>query len=88
MPIEYRQRLDDVGFVWDVLVNQREDGLRLLRQYVKREGNCLVPRKHQEDGFKLGEWVIHQRQSESKMPVAWRQKLDESGFVWSLREST
>jgi superfamily II DNA or RNA helicase len=88
MSIEYRQRLDDVGFVWDILVTQWEDGLRLLRQYVKREGNCLVPHKHQEDGFKLGVWVKHQRQSESKMPVAWRQKLDELGFVWSIRDST
>lgn len=87
MSIEYRQRLDDVGFVWDPLVTQWEDGLRLLRQYVKREGSCRVHSKHQEDGFKLGAWVIHQRQSKSKMPVAQREKLDELGFVWSIRDS-
>jgi hypothetical protein len=53
---------------------------------VKREGNCLVHSKHQEDGFKLGVWVIHQRQSKLKMPVAQRQKLDELGFVWNVRD--
>ena len=38
------------------------EGFRYLTIYKKREGHCRVPASHKEDGFRLGRWVIRQRQ--------------------------
>ena len=42
-----------------------------------------------EDGFRLGRWVIKQRQSKNQetLPEARRQQLDELGFVWDPVET-
>ena len=77
-----RERLDAIGFVWDSLSAQWEEGFVSLQKYYKREGNCLVPAKHIEREYKLGRWVSYQRKAKDSMSAERRQRLAALGFVW------
>jgi len=75
-------RLDEIGFVWDVLHEQWEEGFGYLLQFKEREGHCKVPRAVSEGGYPLGNWVNHQRSGKEKLSSDRIQRLDEIGFVW------
>jgi hypothetical protein len=77
-----RRRLDDLGFIWNVREAFWETGFSHLKSYRDREEHCLVPRKHIEDGFRLGVWVANQRPRRDSMSVDCRQRLTDLGFVW------
>ena len=82
MSTSRRERLDELGFVWDPPHEAGwEEGVRYLKMYKEREGHCIVPRAHKENGFSLGQWVGKQRHRKT-LPEARRQQLDELGFVW------
>ncbi len=83
MSLERRQRLDALGFVWDVLTASWEEGFRFLELFHHREGHCRVPTSHREQGFRLGQWVDKQRQKKDTMPSERRQRLDALNFVWN-----
>ena len=81
---EQIQRLDDLGFVWDVLEHSWEQGINRLEAYKSKHGHVLVPRKHEtSDGFKLGFWVNNKRVAKSKGKLGDEQtkRLDDLGFV-------
>jgi superfamily II DNA or RNA helicase len=82
---ERRQRLDKLGFVWDVRAAAWEKGFGYLKTYKEREGDCLVPQSHKENGYPLGQWVSMQRTIEESLPRERMQRLDELGFVWKVR---
>jgi superfamily II DNA or RNA helicase len=82
---ERRQRLDELGFVWDPLVADWEEGIRYLKIYKEREGHCRVPKLHKENGFPLGQWVSSRRQQ--PLSEARQQQLDELGFVWNVLDA-
>jgi hypothetical protein len=75
-------RLNELGFVWDPLNEQWEQGFSLLSKFKQREGHCLVPNNHFEDGFKLGKWLDRQRSTESTLSEERLSRLNELGFVW------
>jgi len=57
----------------------------LIEQYAEREGHSRVPKKHVEDGFALGVWVMHLRDDYLRGHLAedrrkYLQKLP--GWVW------
>lgn len=57
----------------------------LIEQYAKREGHTRVPKKHIEDGFALGVWVMHLRDDYLRGHLSeerrkYLQKLP--GWVW------
>ena len=81
MPPERKQRLDDIGFVWDVLAEAWEEGFSKLLEFKEAEGHCKVPRSYHIDGTDLGQWVRFQRDAKDKMPPERRQRLDDIGFV-------
>jgi hypothetical protein len=81
-----RQQLDELGFDWDPDQTDWAEGLRYLAIYKEREGHCRVPHSHNENGFRLGFWVLRQRLSKT-LPEARRQQLDGLGFVWSAVET-
>lgn len=87
MPIERRKQLDGLGFVWDPLEIQWEKGFRYLATYKEHEGHCRVPQRHEESGFRLGQWVTVQRANKDRMPAERRKQLDELGFVWKVRNT-
>jgi superfamily II DNA or RNA helicase len=82
---ERRERLDELGFVWDPMESDWEEGLRYLKSYKHREGHCRVPTKHDENGFRLGQWVGTQRAKASTLSKERRGRLDALGFVWKVR---
>jgi len=84
---ERRQRLNKLGFVWDVLESAWEKGLGHLKTYREREGHCHVPLSHKENGFPLGQWVNVQRGRAESLSVIRREQLDQLGFVWTPREA-
>ncbi|MDB4122492.1 helicase associated domain-containing protein [Octadecabacter sp.] len=86
MSPERKQRLDDVGFVWDVLTEQWEKAFSRLQQFQKTEGHCRVPDKHEFGGFRLGKWVGKQRQKRDRMSPERKQRLDDLGFIWDARK--
>ena len=57
-----RSRLDGLGFVWDVLADQWEEGFQHLKAFVTEHGHCRVSFSHlSADGYRLGQWVQVQR---------------------------
>ena len=79
-------RLDEIGFVWNALIDQWEKGYAALLKFKEREGNCLVPQKHFEDGFRLGGWITSLRQRKTDVREDQLRRLDEIGFVWDPLE--
>jgi Helicase associated domain/Helicase conserved C-terminal domain len=85
--LERRQRLDEIGFVWNQLDADWEEGFGYLKIYRGRTGHCRVPQRHKENGFRLGQWMTVQRVNKDKASVERRQRLDQLGFVWDVREA-
>ncbi|MDC1329428.1 helicase associated domain-containing protein, partial [Pseudomonadales bacterium] len=85
--LERKQRLDDLGFVWDPLSEAWEEGFTALKAYKKRYNDCHVPQAHKLNGYKLGTWVSNQRIAKDQMLSEHKKRLDDLGFVWdSLTE--
>ena len=82
MSTERKQRLDDVGFVWDPIAEFWEEGFSKLLQFKDVEGHCIVPKRFRVDGFNLGQWLQFQRTRRDKLSPERRQRLDDIGFVW------
>src|SRR5262249_11913844 len=82
-----RQRLDEIGFDWDPHDTYWKIGFGHLQRCFEREGHCLVPQEHQENGYPLGDWVSHQRANRDKMSPEYRQRLDDLGFAWDALEA-
>jgi hypothetical protein len=76
-------RLDAIGFNWDPLTNQWEEGFKHLEKFVENEGHVNV---HQhlktEDNFSLGKWVSTQRINREKLTQDQISRLDSLDFDW------
>jgi superfamily II DNA or RNA helicase len=82
MTDERRQRLDDLGFVWNVFADDWEQGFAALKIFHAREGHCRVPNNQIEGDYRLGNWGATQRMTrETMIEERWR-RLDALGFVW------
>ena len=81
-----RQRLEDVGVVWDVYTNLWEQNFDLLVRYHEREGHCDVPKRHMEEGINLGTWLNRQRMEfkEGKLDELRHRQLEELGVTWAF----
>jgi superfamily II DNA or RNA helicase len=69
----------------EVAIDRFPFWLALLRQFVNREGHCLVPGSHHEDGHALGRWVSKRRQKRDTLNTMQISELDQLGFVWDAR---
>ena len=79
------RRLDSLGFSWDPLAEQWEQGFAALQKFHQREGHCLVPQRHQEIGLNLGSWVGTQRARKEGLTPNQIRRLDNLGFIWDPR---
>ena len=61
MSDEEVERMEALGVAWDPLAEQWERMFGLLQAFREREGHANVPKRHEEDGEKLGEWLRTQR---------------------------
>ena len=81
------KRLDELGFVWDVLEYQWEEGFKYLVAYKEEFGDCCVKLKPLYHDYKLGAWVIRQRSNQCKLTSERFKRLDELGVVWDPLKS-
>ena len=80
---ERRQRLDEIGFVWDPHESAWEEGFAALTTFKAREDHCCPLQRHVEGSFKRGKWVNRQRVRRDSMSAEHRQRLDEICFIAS-----
>ncbi|MDC1494261.1 Helicase associated domain protein [Planktomarina temperata] len=81
---ERKQRLDDIGFVWDPFSEAWEKGFEKLSQFKETKGHCRVAWDFKTDELNLYEWVRSQRKTKDKMPPERKQRLDDIGFIWDV----
>ena len=56
-------RLEAVpGWAWDQNLADWEEGFDRLQRFIKREGHARVPQGWRDNGYRLGRWVMVQRQ--------------------------
>ena len=82
MPDDRKKRLEALGFEWDAPAAWWEEGFTVLKRFVAREGHCMVPKRHLEGSYELGQWVSVQRKTRDKLIDVRRQRLNDLGFVW------
>jgi len=80
-------RLQKAGFIFGGRnQNKWEEMFQLLLEFKEREGHCIVPQKHKEDGRNLGTWVTFQRRLKviGRMSAAREELLQEVGFIFAI----
>jgi superfamily II DNA or RNA helicase len=85
---ERLSRLNELGFIWDPINEQWEQGFSSLSAFKQREGHCFIPRNHIENGFKLGGWITNQRTRKLTLSKERLSRMNELGFVWSTKKIT
>jgi superfamily II DNA or RNA helicase len=80
------QRLDSIGFEWDVGAADWDRYYEALLSYRKEHGNCDVPSKFTVNGLKLGGWVNNQRNRPERLTEAQQTKLKTADFIWSSKD--
>ena len=75
-------RLDSLGFTWDVLTDKWQERFELLLKFKKSYGNCEVPQSYTSEGIKLGWWVRVLRRDRSNLSKERINQLDSLGFNW------
>ena len=85
---ENTSSLNAIGFIWEPNENAWEEGFNALAAFKAREGHCIVPKGHIEDGFNLVSWVRNQRfhKTNSNLSAERLDRLNELGFVWNQLE--
>ncbi len=75
-------KMEALDFRWDPRAEAWDAAFEKLETFRSREGDCSVPQRHVESGFKLGQWVTVQRQSRDKLPSERAVRLESIGFLW------
>jgi superfamily II DNA or RNA helicase len=85
--------LDALEFDWDPHETVHQEGLKVLRQFIEREGHVLVPRRHTEflegQPYNLGQWVVGKRidKNKDRLSEKYYTELDTLGFDWDPYET-
>jgi len=87
---EHQKILEKIqGWYWNQHDTQWLKRLEYLLRYIRRNGNTLVPKKYvEEDGYKLGLWVMSQRERyKHKRLSAKRRQILEGlpSWTWAFR---
>lgn len=80
------EKLNELEFCWDALEHRWQKNFSILKKYVQREKNCIVPRGYIEDGVKLGIWVSSLRSKKGELDTEKLKQLDSLGFVWDVKQ--
>ena len=84
LPQDFVRNLDDLGFIWDHLTNQWEEGFNELKHYKNLYGSANVPTRYETpEGYLLGRWVADQRNRKGEITQDRIRLLDGLEFSWS-----
>ena len=81
--------LNDIGFVWDIYTNiKNENKLNLLKEYLKENGHLLIQVNEVYKGEKLGKYVARLRNlyKDNLLSEDVIKQLEDMGFSWSGNE--
>jgi hypothetical protein len=79
-------RLEEIGFVWDMYDEAWEQGFQATLKYKEQTGSPNLAKQHiTPEGFPLGSWQNTQRMryKNGKLAEDRIKRLEEIGFVWS-----
>ena len=79
------QRLDEIGFIWNLRDALWEARFEELKAFKNSNGHCNVPNRSPEN-LELSLWVANQRIRKSILSEDRIQRLNEIGFIWEPRE--
>ena len=83
------EALDALGFIWDLLEQDFQEGLVALTAHKAEHGDVEVPGVFKtKDGYALGTWVHNLRTSYKKGTLTEEriEALDALGFIWDKLE--
>jgi superfamily II DNA or RNA helicase len=85
-----KTRLEEIpGWLWSPTSARKEEGFKLLQEFIDREGHARVPAKHFEKDFALGQWVTNRRQTYKRgkmLPVEQIRLESIQGWTWTIRK--
>lgn len=88
---ERAARLEGINdWSWDPAVDQWDGGFAALEAFVAREGHAQVPAKHEENGYKLGNWVRVQRRRYAQRNISQNHKSRlecQPGWSWAPQQN-
>jgi hypothetical protein len=84
---ERERALNEIGFDWDPRENTWQEFYGRLVKYREAHGDCCPPRGYKDK--QLTTWVFEQRAryASGKLSEERKEKLDEIGFVFDVREA-
>ena len=82
------ERLNEIGFIWDLLAANWEEMFECFLESKRKHGNCNIPSRWPENP-KLGRWVSTQRVfwKNGKLSEDRIKRLEAAGFEWNIRET-
>ena len=77
------RRLDSINFNWDPHAEKWSTAFSALKNFVKKEGHCFVPKKLFANGIKLQTWASMQRLRKERLSPDQVKQLNSLGFRWN-----
>jgi hypothetical protein len=78
------ERLDAIGFIWNVLDTKWQAQFDALERFQKQYGHCSVTNRHEAEFLGLYWWIRTQRERRERgeMDGDQMEQLDSIGFFW------
>ncbi len=83
--LQRKEKLDQLGFVWNMYISCWEGSYAALEFYRQVHGHCNVPQKYTEAPGLAG-FVKQQRDEyrNGNLNLERKSRLDQLGFVWNV----
>ena len=82
-----RDKLNELGIIWNTRDAAWEENYLMLKQFHKREKHSNVSRSHTEGNCNLGEWCKTQRRNIHRISRDRKRRLDQLDFIWKPSEA-